>query len=128
MNSKSSNIKITIHYLFIKQLYFPSLPFYFSFLAHFSFCSPLFFFSSSLSIWYRRRLQSRRRQGCRNRSIWIPSSRPCRPQVSFSKPGLLQLQQHNRPCSHGKSTVLRQWTPCGYHGHRCPLEITPEAS
>jgi hypothetical protein len=34
MNGKSSNIKITIHYLFIKQLYFLSLPFYFSFISH----------------------------------------------------------------------------------------------
>jgi hypothetical protein len=44
MNSKSLNIKITIHYLFIKQLYFFSFLFSFSFLSPFSFRSPLFFF------------------------------------------------------------------------------------
>jgi hypothetical protein len=47
MNSKSSNIKITIHSLLIKQLIFSLFSFSFSFLSLFSFCSPLFFFFSS---------------------------------------------------------------------------------
>jgi hypothetical protein len=49
MNSKPSNLKITIYYLFIKQLYFLSLLSSFSFLSHFSFRSPVFFLP--LYIW-----------------------------------------------------------------------------
>ena len=44
MNRKPSNLKITIHSLFIKQLYFLSLPFSFSFLSSFFLSAALCFF------------------------------------------------------------------------------------